>query len=45
MRIDKGSKRIINLDPTSIFRERWCIKFGGCGSDEQAKCLKPRFFL
>ena len=29
MRVDKKSKRIMNLDPISIFRESWCIKFGG----------------
>ena len=27
--VDKGSKRIMNLDPISVFRESWCIKFGG----------------
>ena len=42
MRFDKISKRIMNLDPISVFRESWCIKFGGC-SDEQAKCLKSWF--
>ena len=29
MRVDKESKRIMNLDPISIFRESYCIKFGG----------------
>ena len=44
MKVDKGSKRIINLDPISNFGECWCIKFGVGGSDEQAKCLELRFF-
>ena len=25
MKIDKGSKRIMNLDPISYFGENWCI--------------------
>ena len=29
VRVDKGSKRIMNLDPILVFRESWCIKFGG----------------
>ena len=29
MRVNKESKRIMNLDPISVFRESWCIKFGG----------------
>ena len=29
IRVDKGSKRIMNLDPILVFRESWCIKFGG----------------
>ena len=29
MRVDKWSKRIVNLDPISVFRESLCIKFGG----------------
>ena len=29
MRVDKGSKRIMNLDITSVFRESWCINCGG----------------
>ena len=27
--VDKGSNRIMNLDPISIFRESRCIKFRG----------------
>ena len=26
MRVDKGSKRIMNLDPILNFEENWCIK-------------------
>ena len=37
MGVDKGSKRIMNLDSISKFREGWCIKFGDCGSEEQPK--------
>ena len=29
MRVDKNSKRIMNLDPILVFRESWYIKFGG----------------
>ena len=29
MRVDKGSKRIMNLDAISVFKENYCIKFGG----------------
>ena len=28
MRVDKRSKRIMNLDPILVFREIWFIKFG-----------------
>ena len=28
MKVEKGSKRIMNLDPISVFRESQCIKFG-----------------
>ena len=29
MRVDKESKRIMNVDPILGFGESWCIKFGG----------------
>ena len=29
MRVNKRSKRIMNLEPILVFRESWCIKFGG----------------
>ena len=29
MRDDEGSKRIMNLNPISVYRENWCIKFEG----------------
>ena len=29
MKVDKGSKRIMNLDHILVFRENWCIKCGG----------------
>ena len=35
MRVDKGSKRIMNLDPISIFRETGALNVEVGGSDKQ----------
>ena len=37
MRVDKGSKRIVNLDSISNFGKSWCIKCRDWWDDEQAK--------
>ena len=44
MRIDKWSKRIINLDPILVFRESLCIIFGGWWEYWESKMTKTSVF-
>ena len=44
MRVDKWSKRIMNLDPILVFRESWSIKFGGWWEWWASKMSKTSVF-
>ena len=37
MKVDKGSKRIMNLDPILVFRETGALNVEVGGSDKQTK--------